>query len=138
MYVFGGYHFPEAIGSTLDTVYRYNLATNTWTTLSTTTPMPLRALVASAVYYPPTNKIYVFGGSTRTPDPLTVYAETRIYDIATNTWTMGALMPAPRSQMASGFNPANGKIYLNGGFETPTIDSVSNQTWEYDPVANTF
>ena len=51
---------------------------------------------------------------------------TRIYDIATNTWTHGALMPGPRSQMASGYNAANGKIYLNGGFETATIDSVSN------------
>ena len=63
---------------------------------------------------------------------------TRIYDIATNTWTMGAAMPAPRSQMASGYNPANGRIYLNGGFETSTIDSVQNTTWEYDPVANSF
>ena len=63
---------------------------------------------------------------------------TRIYDIATNTWTMGATMPGPRSQMASGYNPANGKIYLNGGYSAAGIDSVSNQTWEYDPVANTF
>ena len=61
-YVFGGYHFPAAPGSTLDTVYRYNIATDTWTTLEA--PMPSAALVASAVYYPPTNKIYVFGGST--------------------------------------------------------------------------
>ena len=27
---------------------------------------------------------------------------------------------------------------MNGGYETAFIDSVSNQTWEYDPVANTF
>ena len=65
-YVFGGYNFPEDPGSTLDTVYRYNVATDTWTQLAN---MPNAALVASAVYYPPTNKIYVFGGSTRTPDP---------------------------------------------------------------------
>ena len=100
--------------------------------------MPNAALVASAVYYPTTNKIYVFGGSTRTPDPVTVYDVTRIYDIATNTWTTGAPMPGPRSQMASGYNPANGRIYLNGGFQTSTIDSVQNTTWEYDPVANSW
>ena len=134
-YVFGGYHFPAAPGSTLDTVYRYNLATDTWTQLAN---MPNAALVASAVYYPTTNKIYVFGGSTRTPDPLVTYDVTRIYDIATNTWTMGATMPGPRSQMASGYNPANGKIYLNGGYAAAGIDTVSNQTWEYDPVANSF
>ena len=138
VYVFGGYHFPAAPGSTLNTVYRYNIATDTWTTLSTSAPMPQAALMASAVYYPPTNKIYVFGGSTRTPDPVVVYDVTRIYDIATNTWTMGPTMPATRQQMASGYNTANGKIYLNGGFETSTIDSVQATTWEFDPVANTF
>ena len=125
-YVFGGYNFPEDPGSTLDTVYRYNVATDTWTQLAN---MPNAALVASAVYYPTTNKIYVFGGSTRTPDPLVTHDVTRIYDIATNTWTMGATMPGPRSQMASGYNPVNGKIYLNGGYSATGIDSVSNQTW---------
>ena len=59
VYAFGGYHFPEAVGSTLNTLYRYDPVANTWTTLA---PMPQPALVASAVYYPTTNKIYVFGG----------------------------------------------------------------------------
>src|SRR4029077_16108222 len=75
VYAFGGYHFPEAIGSTLDTVYRYDPAANTWTTLAA---MPHPAIVASAVYYPPTNKIYVFGGSTRTPDPIVDFDTTLI------------------------------------------------------------
>ena len=138
VYVFGGYHFPAAPGSTLNTVYRYNIATDTWATLSTSAPMPQAALMPSAVFYPPTNKIYVFGGSTRTPDPVVVYDVTRIYDIATNTWSMGPTMPATRQQMASGYNPANGKIYLQGGFQTSTIDSVQATTWEFDPVAGTF
>src|SRR5687767_11652942 len=100
--------------------------------------MPNAALVASAVYYPTTNKIYDFGVSSRTRDAPVVYDLTRIYDIATNTWTMGATMPSTRSQMASGYHAANGKIYLNGGYAAPSIDSVSNQTWEYDPVLNTI
>ena len=57
VYVFGGYSFTSV--ATLDTVYRYDPAANSWSTMA---PMPTRALVASAVYYPPTNKIYVFGG----------------------------------------------------------------------------
>ncbi len=40
--------------------------------------------------------------------------------------------------MAAGYNSADGKIYLNGGFETSTIDSVQATTWKYDPVANSF
>src|SRR5262245_36751115 len=135
VYAIGGYHFPEAVGSTLNTLYRYNPATNTWTTLA---PMPQPSLIASAVYYPPTNKIYVFGGATRTPDPVVIYNTTLIYDIASNTWTSGAAMPAPRYQMAGAYNTADQKIYLNAGYETSTIDSVQATTWKYDPVANTF
>src|SRR5262245_28170909 len=90
VYVFGGYHFPEGPGSTLDTVYRYNIQADTWTTRA---PMPQKALGASAVYVPWVNRIYVFGGSTRVPDdPVVVYDATRVYDIATNTWTMGPSM----------------------------------------------
>ena len=76
--------------------------------------------------------------ATRTPDPVVVYDTTLIYDIASNTWSTGAAMPAPRYQMAAGYNSADGMIYLNGGFETSTIDSVQATTWKYDPVANTF
>ena len=135
VYAIGGYHFPEAVGSTLNTVYRYTPGTNTWTTMA---PMPQPSLIASAVYYPPTNKIYVFGGATRTPDPVVIYDTTLIYDIATNAWSAGATMPAPRYQMAAGYNPADGKIYLNGGFEETTIDTVQDTTWRYDPAANSF
>ena len=136
-YVIGGYSFTGGggAGATLNTVYRYDPATDTWTTLA---PLPQIDLLSAAVYYPPTNKIFVFGGSTRTPDPVLVYNTTWIYDIATDTWTAGPTMPAPRSQMARGYYAANGKIYLNGGYETSTIDSVSAQTWEFDPVAGTF
>ena len=98
--------------------------------------MPQKALVAAAVYYPATNKIYVFGGSDR--DLQLVFDLTQIYDIATNSWTMGAAMPGPRSQMARGYNSADGKIYLNGGYATAFIDSVSNTTWSYDPATNTW
>ena len=76
--------------------------------------MPQAAAMASAVYYPPTNKIYVFGGQDLIVG--TTYNITRIYDIATNTWTTtGTPMPDVRAFMASGYNPANDKIYLVGG-----------------------
>ena len=81
-YVFGGYSFTAV--ATLNTVQRYDLATDTWTMLA---PLPTREIVASAVYYPPTNKIYVFGGSQR--DEQIVLDTTQIYDIATNTLVGG-------------------------------------------------
>ena len=77
-YYFGGYSFT--LIQTVDTVYRYDPVADTWTTMA---PLPQAEIVAAAVYYPPTNKIYVFGGSDR--DAQIVFDLTQIYDIATNT-----------------------------------------------------
>ena len=89
---------------------------------------------ASAVYAPNVNKLFVFGGDD--PTTGTVVNTTRIYDIATNTWSSGAAMPDVRAFMGSGY--FNGKIYLVGGYSTGNVDPSFGQVWEYDPVANTF
>ncbi len=131
VYEAGGYSFD--LGSTLDVFNRYDPIANTWTTL---TSMPTGAFMASAVYYPPTNKIYVFGGEDAISG--TNYNITRIYDVATGTWATGTNMPDVRSFMASGYNSANGKIYLVGGYNTGDVTSAQPNTWEYDPVGDTF
>ena len=89
---------------------------------------------ASRVYAPNVNKLFVFGGDD--PTTGTVVNTTRIYDIATNTWSTGTPMPDVRAFMASGY--FNGKIYLVGGYTTGNVDPSFGQVWEYDPVANTF
>ena len=76
----------------------------------------------------------MFGGLNNTT--ATVYNTTRIYDIATNTWSTGATMPGPRELMAAGYY--NGKIYLAAGYSTANPGSETNTIWEYDPVANTW
>ena len=53
------------------------------------------------------------------PLPALVVNTTRIYDIATNTWTTGTPMPDVRAFMASGY--FNGKIYLVGGYSTGNV-----------------
>jgi hypothetical protein len=128
----GGYSFSS--GTTLNTLYRYDPVANSWTTLAPMTTAG--AIMASAVYYPTTNVIYVFGGE----DAVTGVNSnaTRIYNIASNTWSAGANMPDVRSFMGSGYNSANGKIYLVSGYNTGFVDSAQPDTWEYDPVANTF
>jgi len=127
----GGYSFTT--GNNLDSLYRYDPVADSWTTLAN---MPTAAIMPSAVYYPTTNKIYVFGGEDANTG--TNYNITRIYNIASNTWTTGANMPDVRSFMASGYNSANGKIYLVSGYNTGDVTSAQPDTWEYDPVANTF
>jgi hypothetical protein len=124
-YVMGGY------GS--NNLFRFDPASNTWTTL---TPMLNGGFMASAVYYPPTNRIYVFGGENIAS--VANSRATRIYDIGTNSWSTGASMPDMRSFMASAYNPADARIYLVGGYRTRQFTSVQNQVWAYDPVSNTF
>src|SRR5438874_4216960 len=126
----GGYSFSAS--GTINQFGSFNPATNTWTPLA---PVPdLENAEASGVYAPGVNKLFVFGGDN--PTTGTVVSTTRIYDIATNTWSTGMPMPDVRAFMASGY--FNGKIYLVGGYSTGNITPAFLQTWEYDPVANTF
>jgi N-acetylneuraminic acid mutarotase len=126
----GGYSF--SVGGTVNQFGRFDPVANTWTPLA---PVPdLSNAEASGVYASNVNKLFVFGGD----DPTTgiVVNTTRIYDIATNTWSTGAPMPDVRAFMASGY--FNGKIYLVGGYSTGNVDPSFGQVWEYDPVTNTF
>ena len=126
----GGYSFSA--GGTINEFGKFNPATNTWTPLA---PVPdLANAEASGVYAPNVNKLFVFGGDD--PTTGTVVNTTRIYDIATNTWSTGMPMPDVRAFMGSGY--FNGKIYLVGGYTTGNVDPSFGQVWEYDPVANTF
>src|SRR5438309_5058672 len=131
IYCAGGYSF--SFPGLVPQLIRYDPGTNTWTALA---PIPVPSSMASAVYYPPTNKIYVFGGSD--PDAQTVNNLNQIYDIASNTWSTGTPLPDLRAFMASGYSPDNGKIYLVGGYNTAFVDSGQPNTWEYDPIADTY
>ena len=128
-YVAGGYSFDA--GTDQNIFQRFDPVANAWTVLA---PMPDAVTMASAVYSPVNNKVYVFGGENITGG--TVSNATRIYDIPTNTWSAGANMPDIRAFMASGYY--NGKIYLIAGYNTPNVTSAQTQVWEYDPIANTF
>ena len=56
------------------------------------------------------------------------YNITRIYDIATNTWTTGANMPDVHSFAAGGYIPATGKIYIISGYNTGQGTSAQPNT----------
>jgi N-acetylneuraminic acid mutarotase len=126
-YAAGGYSFSS--GTTLAVLNRFDPVANSWTPMA---PMPQAAIMATAVYYPPTNKIYVFGGEDAVSG--TNYNITRIYDIATNTWSTGANMPDVHSFAAGGYIGATGKIYIISGYNTGQVTSAQPNTWAYDPV----
>jgi N-acetylneuraminic acid mutarotase len=116
-------------GVVTNDVYRYDPVANTWTQLAN---IPTALADAGIVYAANTNKIYVFGGFTGS----TVLNTTQIYDIATNTWSSGAAMPAGRAFPGAAYYSGNGKIYVIGGFDPSPAEA--NQTWEYNPAANTW
>ena len=121
-------------GATLDTFYRYNPVNERWDTYPP--PMPAAEAKASAVYYPATNSIYVFGGVNSSTDVVT--DATRVFDITANTWSSAANMPGPRHSMAAGYDSANQRMYLVGGYDTADPASAQTTVWEYNPAANTF
>ena len=126
----GGYSFSAA--GNINQFGKFDPVANTWTPLA---PVPdLNNGEASGVYAPNVNKLFVFGGENVAT--ATVVNTTRIYDIATNTWSTGMPMPDVRAFMGSGY--FNGKIYLVGGYTTGNVDPSFGQVWEYDPVLNTF
>jgi N-acetylneuraminic acid mutarotase len=131
VYCAGGYSFSQP--GLVNAFNRYDPVADTWTALA---PIPTGSSMASAVYDPTGNKIYVFGGSD--PDAQTVNNLNQIYDIASDSWSAGPPLPDVRSFMASGYNPGNGKIYLVGGYNTAFVDSGQPDTWEYDPAAGTY
>ena len=121
-YAAGGYSFST--GTSVNVFNRYDPVANTWTPLAPMTDS--LTLMPSAVYSPINNKIYVFGGEDGNPPNANSNA-TRIYDIATNTWSAGANMPDVRSFMASGYNTANNKIYLVSGYNTGRLRARSRR-----------
>ncbi|MEZ4709684.1 MAG: S8 family serine peptidase [Caldilineaceae bacterium] len=102
---------------------RYNTCTQRWETMS-----PLPAGLANLAAVMLNGKIYVAGGesfdffSSRPQESL------YIYDLATNSWSVGATFPAKLSGVAMAAH--NGKLYTFGGW-TGVIES--DQVFEYDP-----
>jgi hypothetical protein len=124
----GGY--SSSVGDNINEFSRFDPVANTWTPLAAVPDLNNGA--ASAVYAPNVNKLFVFGGEeVRTA---TVVNTTRIYDIASNTWSAGAPMPDLRAYMGSGYY--NGKIYLVGGYDAGSASF--GQVWVYNPITNTW
>lgn len=112
---------------------RYNVCTQHWEPFAEL-PGP-RANVGVALL---NNKIYVVGGNSFATGfdiyEFKQYNSLLIYDIATDSWSEGAPLPISYSGMAAA--SANGKLYAFGGLDEYSI--VSNKTYEYDPLSNSW
>src|SRR4030095_4456716 len=129
VYVFGG---GNSTGGLLNDLWRWNPATGAWTQLAN---MPTAKQNIQGAYF--NGKIYVPGGFT------TVHiTENVIYDIATNTWSVGAPLPVTHTGTNVAFA---GKVYDFGGNPGPVttvhIYDIATNTWTTGapmPVATTY
>src|SRR5437867_4726942 len=117
-YVYGG---QTSTGGFLNDLWRWNPATQTWTQLAN---MPTAKGNIQGTYW--NGKIYVPGGFAAGVH----ITENAIYDIATNTWSTGAPLPAAQTGTNAAFN---NKVYNFGGNPGPqstvTIYDIVTNTW---------
>lgn len=118
IYAIGGYNT-----GTVTSVEKYDPITDTWTTLA---PMPTSrsALSVAAIG----NNIYAIGGF---PSGM---ATLEVYNTVTNSWSTKSPLPSGRKQINS-LLAINGKLYLVGGKNDPTIFS---DNYVYDTLSNTW
>jgi len=121
VYVVGG---SNAGGIPLAVNEAYDVQLGVWVPRASM-PIPLMA-IASTTYFPPTGRIYVFGGF----DGFSLTAAVQIYDPASDTWSQGAPMPDRRYSRISGV--CGPLIYTIGGHEGSTVEHA------YDPLTNTW
>ena len=106
IYVAGGQ--TAGIGTTT-ALERYDPATNTWATLAPM-PAPREALGGGQLG----GQFCVFGGRIAAPSPTgNALPDTFCYDPASNTWTAGPDMAAPRVEIAAA--SAGSALYALGG-----------------------
>ncbi len=116
-------------GGELSSVERYDVDTNTWSTVASL-PGARSDLAAATVG----GKIYVFGGCTSNPS--TFLDDVDVYDPETDTWsTAPANMPTPRAGMYA-VARKGGTVYVIGGevglapgLSTNESYKVSTDTW---------
>jgi N-acetylneuraminic acid mutarotase len=137
--LFGGMNvldFMEWEGEIYGDTWAYDPAAQRWTDLRPGGDLPSARSDGSMVYDPGTDRVILFGGTS----DYAGFNDTWAYDPVGNTWT--ELEPDGDSPSARGghcmvFDPVTGKIILFGGWDGMSGLDL-NDTWAYDPAANTW
>jgi N-acetylneuraminic acid mutarotase len=135
--MFGGGSSVAALNDT----WSFDPVAGTWTELHPTGELPPILEEHAMVYDPVSRRVILFGGWNG--DSTEMINETWAYDAAANTWIrlspLGTL-PAKRMGHSLVYDPASHRVILFGGFGGPsaTTGADLNDTWAYDPAANTW
>ena len=115
--------------------WAYDPIANTWTNLNPSGNRPVARTNSSMVYDPDSGKVILFGGMDVA---FLMLGDTWVYDPTANSWaelTPTGSSPTARAGHAMVYEPGNGKVILFGG---KTDTGFLNDTWAYDPAANSW
>jgi N-acetylneuraminic acid mutarotase len=116
--------------------WAYDPSANTWTKLNPSGTLPYPGAFSAMVYCPTTKRVLVFGGLFQAGAG--VLNDTWAYDPSASAWSLLApagTLPSARAQQSMVYDPTTGQVIMFGG--TGDIGAL-NDTWTYDPVANTW
>jgi hypothetical protein len=126
IYVIGGFKEQNVLQ---DSIYRYNTLTGEWSFVRTS---PYAAAYNSAIQL--NGKVYIPGGAV---DMYTTTSSFYIYDIELDSFTVGAELPLPLCQYASG-TYGDSLIYIFGGLNNIYYPEYSNKVRIYNTNTNTW
>jgi N-acetylneuraminic acid mutarotase len=112
----------------IDQVWAFDPLTQAWTQRASVPAPGVGSNFGSAAQVG--GAIYVFGGVTGPPGPITVTSTAWKYDIASNTWSRIADLPT--TNFGAAVAAIGGQIYLASG------SGFITQTWAYNPATNTY
>lgn len=130
----GSRHYNTVNAEFLGDLWEYDPGLNTWTQKAS---LPDSARFHAACFVID-DKAYVVGG--KTGYPLSASHDLWIYDPAADQWDTGHIYPAHYIYNAAAFS-LNGKGYVIGGRihdSTSANNYVTNATWEYDPLTDSW
>jgi N-acetylneuraminic acid mutarotase len=120
----------------MNDTYSYDDTANVWTELKPAGPVPSPRYGFGMALGDTPDKIYLFGGFN--VDTMTYYRDTWVYDCLANTWTElhpSGTLPSARTGTEMAYDPVTKKVLLFGG---NAGGYLTNDTWAYDPAANSW
>jgi hypothetical protein len=130
-YIFGGF---DGVGTRLTSIETWN--PNTQLSANEVAVLTTATAEATAVYYPPTDRVYIYGGSTGAAAAVNTLYQ---YDITLDSIVVqsptGDTVPALKHS-AGVYNPRDQKIWFFGGEDIS--GNMSGNIYTYDPATNVW
>jgi hypothetical protein len=135
--LFGGF-VSDVYGNEymLNDTWSYDSVANTWTEQHPGGAIPSARVNFDLVYDSASGRVILFGGR----DASACLNDTWSYDPAANTWTElhpTGQLPLARQGHAMVYDPVTERVILFGGLDD-SDRTILNDTWSYDPAANTW